>query len=103
MARGVIKATCHCPHSGCERVPLDMDVVREAVATFERSGEALGGYGIDFCVIKKGGELVTALMEVNDGGICGYYDGVTDADYTEMIEARWNQLLGSQSASNLSI
>ena len=93
VARGAIKAVAHCPHPGCEKAALDMDVVRAAVATLEGSGEALGGYGIDFCVIKKdGGVLVTALMEVNDGAMCGVYDGVTAEDYTEMVEARWQQL-----------
>ena len=95
VARGAVRAMCHCPHPGCEKAPLDEAVVREAVATLEASGEALAGYGIDFCVIKKeGGALVTALMEVNDGTTTGVYDGVSAADYTEMVEARWQQLLG---------
>ncbi len=95
VARGVVKAVCHCPHPGCEKTPLDEAVAREAVATLEASGEALAGYGIDFCVVKKGGGAhVTALMEVNDGTTTGVYDGVSHADYTEMVEARWQQLLG---------
>ncbi len=94
VARGDIKAVAHCPHPGCEKAALDMGVVRGAVATLEASGEALGGYGIDFCVIKKDGALVTALMEVNDGTMCGIYDGISAEDYTDMVTARWAQLLG---------
>jgi hypothetical protein len=94
VARGNIKAAVHCPHPGCEKAALDMDVVQAAVATLEASGEALGGYGIDFCVIKKDGKLVTALMEVNDGAMCGMYDGISAEDYTDMVVSRWAQLLG---------
>ncbi len=76
------------------RRPLDEAVARGAVATLQASGEALAGYGIDFCVIKRGGGFLTALMEVNDGSTTGVYDGVSAADYTAMVEARWQQLLG---------
>jgi hypothetical protein len=94
VARGVVLAVAHCPHPGCEKAPLDEAVARGAVATLQASGEALAGYGIDFCVIKRGGGFVTALMEVNDGSTTGVYDGVSPADYTAMVEARWQQLLG---------
>jgi len=110
VAHGRVLAVVHCPHPGCERAPPDMAVVEGAVAALQASGEALAGYGIDFCVIKKaangsgggggggggggsGSGLVTALMEVNDGANCGYYDGCSARDYTAMVEARWEQLL----------
>jgi hypothetical protein len=99
VARGRVLAACHCPHPGCERVPLDMAVVEGAVAALQASSEALGGFGIDFCVLKRaGGALETALMEVNDGAICGFYDGVSDRDYTAMVEARWDELLAGLGA-----
>lgn len=94
IARGRVLAVSHCPHPGCERAPLDMAVVESAVATLQASGEALAGFGIDFCVIKRAdGGLETALMEVNDGANCGFYEGVSDRDYTAMVEARWEELL----------
>ena len=37
--------------------------------------------------------FVTALIEVNDGFALGYYEGVSPKDYTDLLIARWAQLL----------
>lgn len=97
VAHGRVLAVCHCPHAGCERTPPDMAVVTGAVGSLAASGGGLAGYGIDFCVIKgPGGGLTTALMEVNDGACCGFYEGVTPREYTAMVEARWSELLAGR-------
>ena len=93
VAQGRLLATCHYTHPGCERAPLDHTVVERTVATLQASDEAMSGYAIDFCVLKKPSGLVTALMEVNDGTTTGFYAGVSERDYTAMVEARWRQLL----------
>jgi adenylate kinase family enzyme len=93
VASGRVLAACHCPHPGCERAPLDMAVVEGAVATLEESGEALRGYAIDFCIMKKDSALITSLLEVNDGAMTGFYEGVSDTDFAAMVEARWAELL----------
>ena len=55
----------------------------------------------DFCVIKRAdGTLETALMEVNDGANCGYYEGISDRDFAAMIEARWEELLAPRAVAS---
>jgi hypothetical protein len=41
---------------------------------------------------RTGAEL--ALVEVNDGFSCGKYDGITQENYYQMVEARWKELVG---------
>lgn len=77
-------------YSGNPEVLPDMNVVNDAVATLEASGQAPAGYGIDFGVL-AGGE--TALVELNDGFSLGSY-GLDDDAYAEVIMARWLQLNG---------
>jgi hypothetical protein len=67
---------------------VDEKKVEEAVASFEASGEAPGGYGIDFGVLSTG---QTALVEINDGYSLGNY-GLDDDLYTELIVSRWLEL-----------
>lgn len=67
---------------------VDKQQVAAAVACFEKSGEAPGGYGIDFGVLSTG---QTALVEVNDGYSLGSY-GLDDNLYTELIVTRWLEL-----------
>jgi hypothetical protein len=78
------------PYAGDGALVPDDEVVRSAIATLERSGEALAGFGIDFGVL-AGGE--TALVEMNDGFSLGAY-GLDDASYTDLVIARWCELTG---------
>ena len=90
--RGAVRACCR--YKG--ELPLDAAVVCDAAATLFASAEGrqLAGCAIDFAVLRKpGGELVTGLVEVNDGFSLGAYDGLSAADYTDMLVARWAQLM----------
>jgi len=69
---------------------LDERVVAEAVQTYQGSGEAPAGYGIDFGVLNSG---QTALIEVNDGFSLGSY-GLDRSVYTDLTIARWCELTG---------
>jgi hypothetical protein len=77
-------------YAGDASVAPDEGVVREAVATLARAGEARAGFGIDFGVL-KGGE--TALVEMNDGFSLGSY-GLGDAVYADLVVARWREMVG---------
>jgi hypothetical protein len=87
VVRGSIVGIGH--YLGDPRVSLDRGEVERAVATFEASGEAPAGYGIDFGVLSTG---QTALVEVNDGYSLGSY-GLDDSLYTDLIVARWCQMV----------
>lgn len=43
---------------------------------------------------KKNGEVLTSLVEVNDGFSIGAYEGISSKDYTELLIARWKKLMG---------
>ena len=75
-----------CPKSG--DAEIDKKVVEEAVSLM---GETLHGYAIDFGVLSTG---ETALIEMNDGFSIGAYD-IDPIAYTDMIIARWEQLMMS--------
>jgi hypothetical protein len=68
----------------------DANVVKNAVADYDRSGPA--GYGIDFGVLTDGR---TVLVEVNEGYSLGPY-GLEATEYAELLEARWLQLVGGK-------
>jgi hypothetical protein len=57
----------------------------------------LAGCSLDFAVMKKKVDgvdtFLTTLIEVNDGFALGYYEGVSPKDYTDLLIARWAQLL----------
>ncbi len=74
---------------GDEQIRLDLSEVEEAIRRFEASSECTRGYGIDFGVLQNG---QTALVEWNDGYALGSY-GLDDALYTELIMARWEELM----------
>ncbi|TQM32395.1 ATP-grasp domain-containing protein [Nocardia bhagyanarayanae] len=76
-------------YDGDGSVPLDMDVVESAIATYHRSGTAPSAYGIDFGVLTNG---ETALVEANDGYALGAYDIAAD-QYTELVLRRWRELV----------
>lgn len=71
----------------------DPKVVREAVQVW--GADAPAGYGIDFGVVASG---ATCLVEVNDGYSLGCL-GLRPQAYTELLEARWLQLV-SRNAVN---
>jgi hypothetical protein len=87
VVRGRIVGVGH--YMGDAHLDIDRAQVEEAVAQFEASGQASAGYGIDFGVLSSG---ETALIEVNDGYSLGSY-GLDDDLYTELIVARWCQLM----------
>lgn len=72
----------------CERT------IDEAVRRYRDSGEAPAAYGIDFGVLASG---ETALVEANDGYSLGAYE-VGAVDYTELLLARWAELLSTRKA-----
>eukprot|EP00466_Bigelowiella_natans_P002362 jgi/Bigna1/56383/estExt_Genewise1Plus.C_970009 len=76
-------------------VPLDMDVVKEAINTLCKSeeGKHLTGCGVDFAVLETEKGPVTCLIEVNDGYSLGRYEGVSGKDYTDLLIARWESLM----------
>ncbi len=86
VVRGRIADVRH--YAGDPACAIDQKEVRDAISCFEASGEAPGGYGIDFGVL-SGGQ--TALVEVNDGYSLGCY-GLDDGLYTELIVTRWMEL-----------
>ena len=77
------------PYAGDAAVRPDDDVVRAALRALHDAGPAPAGFGIDFGVLEGG---ATALVEVNDGYSLGSY-GLDDALYTDLLIARWEQLV----------
>lgn len=66
----------------------DLRVIRAAIQDFT---EAPASYALDFGVLATG---ETALVECNDGWALGYYrPGITPAAYTEILKARWQELV----------
>ena len=47
---------------------------------------------MDFGILSSG---ETCLVEVNDGYSLGRYDGISGADYTDLLIARWRQLVSA--------
>ncbi len=74
---------------GDEHISLNLNEVEEAIRRFEVSPERTNGYGIDFGVLQNG---ETALIEWNDGYALGSY-GLDDSLYTDLIIARWEELM----------
>jgi hypothetical protein len=66
----------------------DPQTIRAALADH---APAPAGYGIDFGVLLDGR---TVLVEVNDGYSLGSY-GLNSVEYSELLEARWLQLVGA--------
>jgi hypothetical protein len=101
VVHGAVRAVCQ--YKGPADASLDLDVVHAAVHTLTTeapAAERLDGYGIDFAVMRPPGAapdapLVTGLVEVNDGFSLGCYDGLDAKDYTDMLVARWAQLVGA--------
>ncbi|WP_045861694.1 ATP-grasp domain-containing protein [Teredinibacter purpureus] len=69
-----------------------IDVIQKAIDSLDSSGQSYAGYAIDFGVLDSG---ETALVEMNDGFAIGAYNDISSSDYTDMIFARWAQLLST--------
>ncbi|MFE6857229.1 ATP-grasp domain-containing protein [Nocardia sp. NPDC057668] len=76
-------------YDGDASVPVDMGVVREALAKYRASRTAPAAYAIDFGVLADGR---TALVEANDGYALGAYK-IDAAAYTDLVLLRWQELL----------
>lgn len=76
-------------YRGNAEVPIDMETVHQAIQTLDQAGESYAGYAIDFGVLDSG---ETALVEMNDGFAIGAYQ-IDSKNYTDMIWARWEELL----------
>ncbi|MBP0020550.1 MAG: ATP-grasp domain-containing protein [Cyanobacteria bacterium SBLK] len=69
---------------------IDISIVREALQCLDKAGESVAGYALDFGILETG-EM--ALVEMNDGFSLGNY-GLSDRLYTDLILARWEELIG---------
>lgn len=87
VVNGEIRSLDH--YAGDRSVTLSDVEVERAVSVLENSNEAYAGYAIDFGVLHTG---ETALVELNDGFAVGAYR-IGASDYTDMIVARWQELL----------
>lgn len=87
VVRSQIRGIHH--YEGDPLIQVNQDVVEDAIRILNESGEAYAGYAIDFGVLDSG---KTALIEMNDGFAVGAY-GVSAQDYTDMVWARWEELL----------
>ncbi|MDY7014869.1 MAG: ATP-grasp domain-containing protein [Cyanobacteriota bacterium] len=76
-------------YSGAPSAKVDEFVVEDAVCCLDKAGESVAGYSLDFGVLETG---ETALVEMNDGFSLGNY-GLADGKYTDLILARWKELL----------
>ncbi|MCP1674520.1 hypothetical protein J2T57_001622 [Natronocella acetinitrilica] len=70
-----------------------MRTVEDAVAALAEAGDTRAGYAFDWGLLATG---ETVLVENNDGWAIGKYPGITDADYTALLHARWAQLTGGR-------
>lgn len=73
-------------------------VIDEALDLLQEHGKLLAGLCIDFGVVGSTGE--TALIEMGDGYSVGNY-GLDAEPYTDMVLARWEELLLSQATTEL--
>lgn len=76
-------------YAGDDSLLLNMEVVESAIRDFDQSNQRTDAYGIDFGILEDG---TTALIEWNDGFALGSY-GLEKEIYTELILARWHELL----------
>lgn len=81
-------------YDGDTNAGLDLNTVSQAIAEYARSGDAPTAYGIDFGILTSG---ETALVEANDGYALGAYQ-IGSAAYSELVFARWQELLASSTA-----
>jgi len=84
-------------YEGDARFELESDIVEQAVSELYDSKFGPAGYALDFGVLADGR---TALIEMNDGFALGAY-GVSAKDYTDLIMARWQELLATITAKEM--
>lgn len=85
VCHGQVLELCH--YQGDPFRFPDPQTIKAALADHSPSP---AGYGIDFGVLTDGR---TVLVEVNDGYSLGSY-GMNSVEYSELLEARWLQLVG---------
>ena len=78
-------------YNGDNSIFIDVNKVQQAIKFLDDAGESYAGYAIDFGVLDSG---ETALVEMNDGFAVGAYS-IDRKDYTDLILARWEELLSS--------
>lgn len=78
-------------YDGNPNVLLDVEKVLDAIEALDNAGESIAYPAIDFGVLDSG---QTALVEMNDGFAIGAYK-IDNKNYTDMILARWEELLTS--------
>jgi hypothetical protein len=76
-------------YAGNPKITIDRIEIDRAIELLTQAGEAYAGYAIDFGVLSTG---KTALVEMNDGFAVGAY-AIDSKNYTEMLLARWQELL----------
>jgi hypothetical protein len=74
---------------GDANVQVDIKELQQAIQSLDKAGDSYAGYAIDFGVLDSG---QTALVEMNDGFSIGAYN-IDSKNYTDMIWARWEELL----------
>lgn len=83
-------------YSGNDNLNLNMTIVKNAINDFEKSPERTAGYSLDFGILSNGD---TALIEWNDGYALGAYK-LNKEIYTELILARWEEILKNIATNN---
>lgn len=76
-------------YDGNSNIIPDRAEIEKAVEVFEKSEDRTNGYSLDFGVLD---DNQTALIEWNDGFALGSY-GLDKELYTDLILARWNEIL----------
>jgi hypothetical protein len=69
--------------------------VDAVVAAMRDAGSEVDGFAVDVASIDDG----FALVECNDGFALGLYDGIAAEDYTDLLCARWSQLVHPRAQS----
>ena len=82
-------------YAGDREISIDLNEVSRAILALDKAGESLAGYALDFGVLASG---ATALVEMNDGFALGAYQ-IDSKNYTDLIWARWEQLLNSKNSA----
>ena len=77
-------------YAGDSQIKVNENEIKRAIKILDGAKESYAGYAIDFGVLSTG---ETALVEMNDGFSIGAYKNVCAKDYTDMIFARWAELL----------
>lgn len=93
VVHGAVRSVCNYKGRADGEGAIDMAVVNGAVNALMAVAPAPAACAIDFAVIRQGGGVVTSLMEVNEAFSLGAYEGLSGRDYTDLLVARWQQLV----------